>query len=203
MAISRFSKQSIQLAFPKQQSVWDGISQPAAMDAIGSITVASSATSITFSSIPQTYTHLQIRGISKTNYGGGYDANFIQFNGDTSTSNYVWHRLAGDGSSASAAYGATGTADSAIRFMDTTTTGGTSSPIFGAAIVDILDYTSTTKTKTVRSLGGYDQNGSGHINFGSGLWLTSNAAITSITITDMSNNGSFQQYSTFALYGIK
>jgi hypothetical protein len=171
---------------------------------IQTVTVgAGGASAISFSSIPSTYTHLQIRGISKTNYGGGYDANFIQFNGDTSTSNYVWHRLAGTGSSAGAAYGATGTADSAIRFLDTTTTGGTSLPIFGTAIVDILDYTSTTKTKTVRSLNGYDQNGSGVVSLNSGLWLTSNAAITSITITDMSNNGSFQQYSTFALYGVK
>jgi hypothetical protein len=66
---------------------------------------------------------------------------------------------------------------------------------------DFLDYTSTTKNKTIRSLLGQDNNGSGYIQFQSDLWINT-AAITSLTI--LSTGGDYiNQYSQFALYGIK
>jgi hypothetical protein len=77
--------------------------------------------------------------------------------------------------------------------------------IMGVGIVDIQDYESTTKYKTTRTLNGTDINGtiagsSGFVFVSSGLWM-STAAISSITITPDGNN--FNQYSSFALYGIK
>ena len=73
---------------------------------------------------------------------------------------------------------------------------------FGAAIIDILDYASTSKNKTVRVLTGFDQNGSGNICLASGLWFRSSpAAITSISLAGNSRN--YLQYSQFALYAVK
>jgi hypothetical protein len=67
--------------------------------------------------------------------------------------------------------------------------------------MDILDYTSTNKNKTVRSLGGFDRNGGGIITLSSSLWFKTPEAITSIRLKPQSS--SWTQYSSFALYGIK
>jgi len=101
------------------------------------------AGSITFSSIPNTYTHLQIRGIVQTNRATyGIDEGYLTFNGD-SGSNYAYHYMYGDGSSPTA-----GAAPSVARIATGsgnfgTTTGGT----FGGFICDILDYANTNKNK--------------------------------------------------------
>ena len=71
---------------------------------------------------------------------------------------------------------------------------------FGAYIVDILDYASTSKNTTTRALAGYDNNGNGSLYVKSGLWLDT-SAITSITVTP--NAGNWVEHSTLALYGIK
>jgi hypothetical protein len=160
-------------------------------ESISTVDVSSAVSSITFSSIPSTYTHLQIRFISKLSAG---DDVVMRFNGDTA-SNYRNHILYGDGSSAISS-NPFGGAYSAVALYYT----GSSSSIAGG-VVDVLDYTSTDKNKTVRFLGGYDDNGSGNIDLASGLWFATPAAVTSITLKPVSNN--FSQYSSFALYGIK
>jgi hypothetical protein len=75
------------------------------------------------------------------------------------------------------------------------------STAYGAFIVDILDYTNTNKNRTIRSLNGFDANGSGQVQLVSTLF-TSASAITSITIFTYAS-GNIEQYSSFALYGIK
>lgn len=145
------------------------------------------ATSITFSSIPQNYTHLQIRAFSIASTGG--TSAQIEFNGVTQpNSAYYTHYVRGSGSAAQA--GATASQSNFPDFQ-----GGSTSP--GAAILDILDYSSTTKYKTSRQISGYDANGSGYIALTSNLWQ-STAAITSITI----RYTTISQYTSFALYGI-
>ena len=162
-------------------------------ESIATTTVGSGgASSVTFSSIPSTYTHLQIRAFY-TNSGGALDDANWTFNGDTTVGNYyAFHQLRGNGASATAA--AVGSGYSALSPYNASTT------IFSAAIVDLLDYTNTNKYKTGRSLSGADLNGSGNVIYRSSLWM-STAAINSITIT--ANTGTFVQYSSFALYGIK
>jgi hypothetical protein len=156
--------------------------------------VSPGATSVTFSSIPSTYKHLQIRGIANNGESSGYNNQAIRFNGDTST-NYSVHYLAGTGSAA--AVGAQ-TNNSQINDAFRIPPAGS---IFGAFVIDILDYTSTTKNKTMRSLNGGDSNGSGWIGLHSGLWFKTPEAITSITL--ISSVGNFGTNSSFALYGIK
>lgn len=153
-------------------------------ESIATVTVGSGgASSITFSSIPSTYQHLQIRAFM---VGGNYTT--IRFNGDNTGSNYRNHYLAGNGSAASASTNA----NNAYTPMSASANGYVD-------VIDILDYADTNKYKTIRALEGYDNNGSGEVYFSSNLWM-STSAISSIVFTPAS---SMSQYSQFALYGIK
>ena len=157
---------------------------------------ATSVADITFSSIPADYTHLQIRGIARSNDANNYAQNLnIQFNSDTA-SNYSRHGAEGDGSSATA-----------FNQLTTFTVGGLvtgnsqTASTFSSTIIDILDYANTNKFKTTRGLTGNDVNSTtGSVVFQSGNWRSTNA-ITSIKL--YSAVGNFVQYSSFQLYGIK
>ena len=162
-----------------------------AYDSIATTTLTTNTASITFSSIPATYTHLQIR---LTNLATVADNILVQYNSDTA-SNYGFHWLYGNGSSASA-YASSSASNMALGYTASTTASYT-----GAAIIDILDYANTSKNTTARSLNGSDDNSTGgYILFSSGLWRNT-AAITSVLIYPQSGN--FKQYTSAALYGIK
>ena len=163
-------------------------------ESIATTTVgAGGSSTITFSSIPSTYKHLQIRAIAS---GAGAQRYGVQFNGDTGA-NYTQHFLYGTGSVA----GAGGTTGGAKYNSIGASDGGST---FGASVTDILDYTNTNKNTVVRSLAGYDTNTSnGLVVLYSFVWLNT-AAVTSLTIQAAeSYSGNFAQYSQFALYGIK
>jgi hypothetical protein len=165
-------------------------------ESISTTTVgAGGVSSITFSSIPSTYQHLQIRGIIRTATASTDDDPLFRFNSDTGA-NYVRHQIFGSGSIAGAS---AATGQTSVQGQGA----GDTAPanVFGANVVDILDYANTNKYKTVRTLAGTDQNGYGFIVLRSGLWLNT-AAINSITIITGSG-ANFSQYSSFALYGIK
>ena len=170
-----------------------------AYDALATITVPSGGVaSVTFAGIPQGYKHLQIRSISRstnTSYNGG-DGDWIgmRFNGD-SGSNYSPHYIQGNGAN-TFANGYT-TSRCVIQRGANANTGAN---IFGTIVTDVLDYASTSKNKTVRYLGGVDNNGTGQMYFGSNGWY-STSAITSIELVP--EIGNFVQYSQFALYGVK
>lgn len=169
-----------------------------AYESIASATGTGSSTSLTFSSIPSTYQHLQIRGISRNTGGSVSYAIYLTFNG--SSSGYAWHYLKGNGSTASAS----GVASEVNINLQNADAGGTSTAsTVGASIIDIHDYASTTKNKTVRAITGTDANTASPffaVSLGSGLWANTDA-ITSITITNGYNF--FSTNTTFALYGIK
>lgn len=166
-------------------------------ESIATVTIgAGGAASATFSSIPSTYKHLQIRGISKTTRTTAtVESLQIQFNSDTAT-NYSYHELIGDGSSASSDAATSNTYAAFAR-----TAGNANTSFFGGFSMDILDYADTNKYKTTRTLSGVDLNGSGAVFFNSGLWR-STSAISSIVIKPETGTN-LQQYSSFALYGIK
>jgi hypothetical protein len=161
-----------------------------AYDSIATVN-ASGQSSITFSSIPQTYTHLQLRCF--LNNTGGNISTGLTFNG-SGGSNYARHVLYGDGTSALTA------AVTSVGSSTFTQYSGSTSNIFHASIIDILDYTNTNKNKTVRSLNGADYNGSGSILFGSAVWMVTDA-ISSLTVVTAGSTWSAN--SSFALYGIK
>jgi hypothetical protein len=151
------------------------------------------ASSITFNSIPSTYTHLQIRFIGKI--GSSTGAPSIYFNGVASGTSYAWHNLRGDGSNASA----NGYASQSYMSDTVSPSSIYNNSNFSVGIIDILDYANTNKNKTLRQLVGVDNNGSGALELYSGLWANT-AAITQL---DLFNGYVWQQYSTFSLYGIK
>lgn len=164
-------------------------------ESIATVTVGSGgSSSITFSSIPSTYKHLQVRAIAKATTGNPEMQ--MQLNSVTSAS-YTRHRLLGDGASVSA----TGTTGISNIPMLGNSGLPTATSTFGVFIIDILDYLDTNKYKTIRVLCGQDSNGSGNVDFTSGLFLPNTNAISSISFALSSST--FVQYSSFALYGIK
>jgi hypothetical protein len=169
-------------------------------ESIATATGTGSSNTITFSSIPSTYKHLQVRGFYRDTYTG-LDASvalFVHFNGDTSNL-YNAHRLQGDGSSASAVDDSR-SGKFPIWFAGYTTQ--TYTQVGGVMIMDIHDYASTTKNKTVRTLSGVNDNtlGSNGVALQSGLYRSTNA-INSITLT--ADLTAFATNTVYSLYGIK
>jgi hypothetical protein len=165
-----------------------------AYESIATVT-GSGQTTLTFSSIPSTYTSLQIRYAIKPATGTG-EALRLQLNGDTG-SNYSRHALAGNGSTANASGGASGT----FTWGGDNAAGTQTSGYPYVGLIDIQDYASTTKNKTVRTFVGTDANGSGGVSLTSGVWLNT-AAITSVTLFFPSGD-SLATGSLVSLYGIK
>ena len=169
---------------------------PGTYESIATVTVGSGGSSeINFTSIPSTYTHLQIRLIGRITDSATEIR--VKFNDDTNTANYFWHELYGTGSSVGASSQTSG--GTPLRTMYWGGLPATAN-IFGAGVMDILDYASTNKNKVLRMLSGYDTNGAGYLHLDSGLWMSLNA-ITKITLYPPSTT--LAQYSQFALYGIK
>ena len=168
-----------------------------AMFPLGMVSVGSAgAASVTFSSIPSTYTHLQVRIIDRDTsaFNDSYGM-YLKINSDTG-SNYSTHYLLGTGATALAG----GSASQTPIVIAQTAGGGMLSNTFGVAILDFIDYKNTSKYKTIKSLSGYSTNSTvTNTTLTSGLWMNTNA-ITTITLTP--GAGNWAQYSSFALYGI-
>jgi hypothetical protein len=159
---------------------------------------AGGASSVTFSSIPSTFTHLQIRVSARTGAGYESDGCNIRFNND-STNSYVVHFLQGDSVNASSS---NATAQQSLYIAGRLPGSTVTASVFGSVVADILDYTNTSKNKTVRSISGFDTNNTSavvRVAMMSGLWVNT-SAISQIEI--LANNGGFVQYSRFDLYGI-
>ena len=168
---------------------------PSSYESIATITASGGETSLTFSSIPSTYASLQIRYHAKRG-DGGVGVIILRPNGSTTTSDYAYHYLRGTGSAVSA-FGTTGTFG-----MYLTQISGTGYSGSGVGIIDIHDYASTTKAKTVRCLGGFDDNAVGlsRIDLNSGLYIPT-TAISSLEV--FFGGDTVASGSVFSLYGIK
>lgn len=168
------------------------VSAPGSYESIATSS-PSGVNTITLSSIPGTFSHLQIRILSNQSSGGSLIVG--NFNGDTAA-NYTWHELNGQGSVASQYNGLSQTY---ARMFGRNI--GTSSSTPTALIVDIVDYAKTTKYKVVKDLAGMTTGGTGEISITSSMWMNT-AAITSITIK--THDGvNFQSGTKIALYGVK
>ena len=168
-------------------------------ESIATVTGNGSSGTLSFTSIPSTYTHLQIRGIARDGRAVTVDTGYLTFNSDSGT-NWANHFINGNGSSASSGANAPSLAPSNTSiFVIPGTSAG--SDMMSAAVIDILDYKNTNKYKTVRALSGEDLNGSGNVWFASGLWQSTNA-ISRIDVTT-GTGSAWTSTTTFALYGIK
>lgn len=166
-----------------------------AYESIATVNVGSGgASSVSFTSIPSTYQHLQLR-IAMTTTTAMLEDTLWQINDDTTVANYFsMHQIRGNGSTASAAANNPGIAALQLMPFNNSTTA------FSAGVIDVLDYANTNKYKTFRGLSGADTNGAGNVFLRSGLWMNTNA-INKIVITG--NTYTFAEHSSFALYGIK
>jgi hypothetical protein len=166
-------------------------------------TLTGGAPNISFTSIPSTYKHLQIRYTCQSNRPDPSGFGSLIFNGDSSAS-YSSHAMGWDnetGGSVPYTYGvgSTGTG------FPTWYMGSQSSSSPATMVWDILDYTNTNKYKVIRSKHSMSNGQSGasrrsDIALMGGYWRNT-SAINTITFTGgyaVSN-----LTGTFALYGIK
>jgi hypothetical protein len=164
---------------------------PSAFESIATTTISSATSSIEFTSIPSTYTHLQVRAhmvCSATNNM------YMQLgNGTIDTgSNYSWKQLWGESTNANCNDG------QGQGFIYTGYVANSSYP--AALIIDIADYANTNKHKTAKTMCANNNNTAGFVVHFSGRWGSS-SAVDRLKIT--TGGGTFNQYSHFALYGIK
>lgn len=182
-------------------------------DSLAVVSVPSGGlSSITFAGIPTDYRHLQLRINGQSNRSTyGIDQLRMQVGNDSidsGSTSYAWHYVRGENTSISTLSYPTSSGDNASWQLNGalgTTTGSN----FGAIIIDIADYSSSSKYKTMRSLSGTEHNASigtvfGRSAFGSCVWLGSSGLNPINLIKLFPENGSlFTQYSSFALYGVK
>mgnify|MGYP006271134105 CR=1 FL=1 len=158
-------------------------------DPIATTTLGSAASSITFSSIPSTYTDLRLVLIGGTSSTADVK---LQFNLDTAT-NYSYTTLVGDGTTA---YSQSFTNAAYINCDDYW-----GIPANGQAMLalDVFSYAGSTYKTTLVTIAA-DKNGSGTSERRVGLWR-STSAITTIKFTPTAGN--FTTGTTATLYGIK
>jgi hypothetical protein len=160
---------------------------------INSNTLGSAAASVTFSSIPQTYTDLRL----VINCGTATDGYGIsaRYNGDTNA-NYSDTGLWGTGSSAS-----TGRHVAASTASLTIAVGGSTGASSTTILVDIMDYANTTTYKSAISRAGNATSTAGYpgTELTISMW-NSMSAINSLTLFPGVN---FVAGSVFKLYGIE
>lgn len=181
--------------------------------ALETITVSSNTQIITFGSggtIPQTYKHLQIRGMFRSTTSSTTDLNILAaFNGDYATGNahYGYNYIYGYGNNIAVAAGfSQWNADYQIPFRGTA--GASNSNYFGTGIWDIYDYTNTGNYKFGQSLTGHEQTSDSSPNsfiFQFATAWKNNNAITSISLFASTSSSANQLApgTTFTLYGIK
>jgi len=148
-----------------------------------------------FTSIPQTYKHLQFRMQVRSSFAGT-DQLWVTLNGNGS--GYARHYLQGNGSSATAV-GATSQAGVLVEGLVGSTAAAN---IFTTVIIDIQDYTSTTRNKTVRVFSGTDLNGSGTVLLTSGF-VADTSALTTVNIDAYNGGLGGVSGNLISLYGIK
>jgi hypothetical protein len=153
---------------------------------LAEVTLSSSASSVTFSSIPATYRDLVVVFVAA---GSTTLQGRVRLNGDTG-SNYNYVRMSGSGSAATSASAASQTSGFLSAIAQATTTGALQMNI------NIMDYSATNKHTTIISRA--DQSANGTEAFAN-RWANT-AAVTSVQI--LTSTGNWASGTTATLYGI-
>jgi hypothetical protein len=181
-----------------------GVSTAATYELISTTILGSSTSSVTFNitaAQQAAYKHLQLRVTYRGAANLSGDNPQIQFNSDTTYTNYYTHWLYGNGTSATA-FATQSTNYRGIAVAQNMPDAGSTANVFGGMVIDILDAFNTGKNKTTRTLFG----GTGYsmVGFGSGAWF-STSAISSITFAAYPGNltNNIAANSRFSLYGVR
>jgi hypothetical protein len=152
------------------------------------------ASTVTFSSIPSTYTDLVIKWSLRDSSAGTSNNLFIKLNSVTTSQSIRY--IAGNGSSASSA------SDTPLYVPGGAVSATATASTFSNCEIYIPNYASTSINKSVSVDTVSENNATAAIAALTAGLYASNSAITSI---EFAPNGvvTFQQYSTFTLYGIK
>ena len=149
---------------------------------------------VNFTNIPQSFTHLQIRYQGRGSYSAATDNFFLRFNSDTTGPYYYTYTNNNWTSSTS-----TTSSNGGYMPLGNMPASTSAANYFGGGIIDIYNYTSTSKTKGVKVLWGYDLNGAGQTGHTTGYWVGT-AAITNIQFGAASAGDATGAVAT--LYGI-
>jgi hypothetical protein len=172
-----------------------------AFDLLETTTLTTSAASVTFSGLGaySDYKHLQIRMIARSGHTVNTVGNQLRFNGSTSA-NYSTHYLRANydggyiGTAGLTSGGFFGGYPYVFQFY---TAGSLVANSSGAAVIDILDFSSVNKNTTLKILSGT----SGVVSLTSGLWQET-TPVTSINLKEGAGLD-YQIGSRFSLYGVK
>jgi hypothetical protein len=166
---------------------------PTTFTKIASVTAAGGSSTISFTSIPSTYTDLVIKVSARATYAANFQDINIRFNG--STSGYSSRLLQGDGSAATSA----NNASSALVWGANSVSANATANTFSNGEVYIPNYTSALNKSLSTDAVTENNATAAYIQVAAGLW-SNTAAITSIEM--YLGAGNYVQYSTFTLYGI-
>lgn len=197
MAIRSLSTASISTG-TKRNKIWDqnaSLYLPGSYEAIQTISLTSNQQNITFTSIPQTYKHLEIRAVTRDTYGNTYPGTYAYFNG---VGNGTFNYISGDGGNNNGAIGG-----ATSSYTGNSAGGDTPAGNYDTWIARIPDYTESNKQKMMTIVQGNSANTySSHIAF----WAWSSGAttpVTSILFGEGDTNYKLAAGSHWALYGIK
>jgi hypothetical protein len=171
---------------------------------IASYTVPSNTSSIiSFTNLPQTFTHLQVRYFVRNQYSGSIAYPNMYTNNDGASNHWTNHSLYGNGSSAAS----TNNTNNVFSLV-TGPASGSLSNVWACYIIDILDYTNTNKYKVFRQIGGWDDNNTSgsnaQVSISSGANYSILGAITELDFGCYNPNGSgLAAGSRIDIYGIQ
>jgi hypothetical protein len=168
---------------------------PSDFESIATVIVTSAQPTITFSSITNTYKHLQFRIL--WNKAVGDQSMFITYNGVSTGTSYNYRRMIGFGNAVAQGFSSTPQAKWET-FYDGNN--GSSSTYEKVGILTILDYANTNKTRVSNLHWGADYNGSGAVSMESCLF-NSTTALSSVSFAPFSTN--FAVGTQISLYGMK
>lgn len=146
----------------------------------------------------ENYQHLQVRITGRSKVNGPISSLYYSFyrDGVSTPSAFASHYLYTDGGGTVGAASNTGLG---YMFAGSAFPGATATAnVFSTIIIDLLDYTNTTKNKTVRTMYGHDRNGAGYVAFTSSVGVHPNAVNSAWFDTE----GSFAVGTRFDIYGI-
>jgi hypothetical protein len=169
-----------------------------AYDLLETQILTSTASSVEFTGLGDysDYKHLQLRAVVRSDRVASVADFLVNLNADTGA-NYAFHTLGGNGSSV---FSAAATSQSLMEIGFATGSTFTASA-FGVIVMDILDFSSTSKNTTLRSLTGLAGSDNNQVRLVSGLY-NSTSAVTSLEFTSQASTN-FISGSRFSLYGVK
>jgi hypothetical protein len=165
---------------------------------ISSTVLGTAQASVVFSSIPSTFSGLQLRVVGRSAQSAAYDDLVVRVNGDTGT-NYGHKNI---NFSTTATTSTNGNSVDGVRLVGIH---ANTSPAdnFGAMIIDIMGNNVTTRKTSLRGFGGgfiFNGNFEGAASVTAGVW-NNTAVVTSLTVSTNSASN-LMAGSRVSLYGV-